>query len=172
MEGLLKFTIHKIIKMSRILFLVSLMIISIKAYSDNGGQNIVDTLNYSDTIILSSGNNFIYDCYIRNDSTIILKRINAIEDSTRTIIIKFDFVEGQGSYLKTTNQFSVSVFFKAELFSTMTNTFISTNSYPVRPRRFSTEMYGVNVSKIRLTGFKLVDEKLGQKKKKKKKKNP
>ena len=86
--------------------------------------------------------------------------------------IVVEFVEGQGSYLETTNQFSVSVFFKAELFSTMTNTFISTNSYPVRPGMFSTEMYAVNVPKIRLTAFKLVDEKLGQKKKKKKKKNP
>jgi hypothetical protein len=132
--------------------------------------NLTDTLGYSDTVIINLENDYIFSCYIRNDSTLILKKVEIIEDTSKTILIKYKFYKDMGSGLTITNKFGVSVFYKAELFNHETQKYLPTNTYPVRPRRFSSDYWPAYITKMRLTEFKLVDEKIGQKKGRKKKK--
>jgi len=114
---------------------------------------------YIDTVIVTIG----HKIYIENESVntehLNLKPVDAISDSSKTIIIEFKDSRTMGSVLTIKNPFDKNLVYKAAIYTPKQQTYTITDVSPVRKKLIAIELWESGIPKVRLTDFQLADTK-------------
>jgi hypothetical protein len=113
---------------------------------------------YGSAIKLFIGDKILVETKLDNNMLSDFKIVNAISDSSRTMIIEFTYEKLGGqksSLLKVSNPFDKIVKYKAKMQLTGKNSYFETSVVPVHPKIYSMETWPYKIECIILTDFKL-----------------
>jgi len=112
-----------------------------------------------DTLIIKLGDKLFFAGDLATNDNIVFRKVNQNFDPAKNVSIELSFNESFGTVLTIRNPFDKRLFYKAELYSPKKNAYIETNVYPIRPKIGSKEMWPYPIDTIRLTNFKLKNDK-------------
>lgn len=141
-----------------LLLIITCFITSINAQDIAKVKKEENKFIYGTAVKLFSGDKIFVETNLDNNTLSDFKIVNAISDSSKTIVIEFTYEKLGGqksSVLKVSNPFDKILKYKAKMQLTGKKSYFETSVVPVHPKIYSMETWPYKIESIVLTDFKL-----------------